>query len=87
MPKPRKSLFSPPYIEIIEGLIDRRKELRMTQWDLAQAYGEDQSFVSRIERFQRRLDVYEYTMFCRILRIEPGKILEPIWLRLPDDKE
>ena len=81
MPKPRKSLFADPYIEIIERLIERRKALGMTQWDLATAYGEDQSFISRIERFQRRLDVYEYTVFCRILKIDPGEILRPIWER------
>lgn len=82
MPKPRKSLFDEPYREIIRRLIERRKEIGMTQWDLANAYGEDQSFISRIERMQRRLDVYEYTVFCRILRIDPGEILRPIWKAL-----
>ena len=87
MPKPRKSIFADTYIEIVERLIERRKDLGMTQWDLAKAYGEDQSFISRIERFQRRLDVYEYTVFCRILQIEPGEILRPIWSRVPDDQD
>jgi transcriptional regulator with XRE-family HTH domain len=84
MPKPRKSLFAEPYCEIIQRLIERRKELGMTQWDLAKAYGEDQSFISRIERFQRRLDVYEYAVFCRILKIDPGEILRPLWEQLPE---
>lgn len=84
MPKPRKSLFADPYCQIIRRLIARRKELGMTQWDMAKAYGEDQSFISRIERFQRRLDVYEYTVFCRILRIDPGEYLRPIWEQLPE---
>ncbi len=79
MPKPRKSLFAASYQEIVRKLIERRKELGMTQWDLATAYGEDQSFISRIERMQRRLDVYEYTIFCRILRVEPGEFLLPLW--------
>lgn len=79
MPKPRKSLFSEPYVEIVRALIGRRQELGMTQWDLARAYGEDQSFISRIERMQRRLDVYEFVVFCRILRIEPAVILSPIY--------
>lgn len=83
MPKPRKSLFAEPYEEIIRRLIERRKELGMTQWDLAAAYGEDQSFISRIERLQRRLDVYEYTVFCRILKLDPGEILRPIWAQVP----
>lgn len=83
MPKPRKSLFADPYIEIIQRLIARRKELGMTQWDLAEAYGEDQSFISRIERMQRRLDVLEFTVFCRILQVDPGDFLRPVWQAVP----
>ncbi len=83
MPKPRKSLFADPYIEIVQRLIARRKELGMTQWDLAKAYGEDQSFISRIERMQRRLDVYEFTVFCRILQVDPGDFLRPVWQAVP----
>ncbi|MCG5244110.1 multiprotein-bridging factor 1 family protein [Azospirillum doebereinerae] len=79
MPKPRKSLFADPYIEIVHRLIERRKALGVTQWDLAKAYGEDQSFISRIERCQRRLDVYEFTVMCRILGVEPGEFLRPVW--------
>lgn len=79
MPKPRKSLFAKPYVEIIGRLIERRKALGLTQWDLATAYGEDQSFISRIERCQRRLDVYEFTVMCRILDVDPGVFLRPVW--------
>lgn len=86
MPKPRKSLFEQPYQDIVQRLIERRKELGMTQWDLAAAYGEDQSFISRIERMQRRLDVYEFAVFCRILNIDPGEVLRPIWRGLGPEK-
>lgn len=85
MPKPRKSLFAEPYTEIIQRLIERRRELGLTQWDLAKAYGEDQSFISRIERMQRRLDVYEYVVFCRILQIDPAEILRPVYDRVEID--
>jgi hypothetical protein len=71
MPKPRKSLFDEPYGQIIRRLVERRQQLGMTQTELAQAYGEDQSFISRIERLQRRLDVYEYVVFCGILQMDP----------------
>lgn len=87
MPKPRKSLFEKPYEDIIRRLIERRKELGMTQWDLANAYGEDQSFISRIERLQRRLDVYEFTRFCRILQVDPGEFLRPTWIAIPTPEE
>ncbi len=86
MPKPRKTLFDEPYQEIILRLVARRKEIGMTQCDLAEAYGEDQSFISRIERMQRRLDVYEYMVFCRILDIDPSEILRPLWEAVPKAK-
>ena len=81
MPKARKSAFEPTYVEIIDLLIARRRELGMTQAELAAAYGEDQSFISRIERRQRRLDVYEYLRFCHALKIRPSDILDPIFAR------
>ena len=78
MPKPRKSAFEAPYVEIIDRLIARRRELGMTQTDLANAYGEDQSFISRVERRQRRIDVWEFVQLCRALRIEPGSLLHDL---------
>lgn len=78
MGKPRKSAFEAPYIEIIDRLIARRKELGMSQTDLATAYGEDQPFISRIERRQRRVDVWEFVRFCRALNVEPGILLKDL---------
>lgn len=78
MPKPRKSAFAPSYLAIIELLIERRREIGMTQEALAAAYGEDQSFISRVERRQRRIDVYEFVRFCRALGIKPSSILDPL---------
>lgn len=78
MPKPRKSAFDAPYIEIIDRLIARRHELDMTQTDLAIAFGEDQSFISRVERRQRRIDVYEFVRLCGALKLDPGTVLENI---------
>lgn len=73
--KPRKTLFDPGYLAIIDSLIDRRRLIRMSQEEFAEQYGEDQSFVSRVERKQRRLDAYEFARWCRILDIDPGEIL------------
>ena len=53
-------------------VVERRRAIGMTQDALAKAYREDRSFISRIERLQRRLDVYEYAAFCQILKLDPG---------------
>lgn len=76
MPKPRKSAFEDGYIAIIDRLIARRRELGWTQAALGEAYGEDQSFISRVERRQRRIDVWEFVQFCRALQIDPAKVLK-----------
>ena len=83
MPKPRKSSFEDPYIAIVDRLIERRHELKMTQADLGAVYGEDQSFISRVERRQRRIDVYEFILLCRALRLDSAKMLKEIELQFP----
>jgi transcriptional regulator with XRE-family HTH domain len=75
MPKPRKTIFNDGYREIIAGLVARRQFLRITQAELATAFGEDQSFISRVERGQRRLDVFEYAVLCELLGVEPDAYL------------
>lgn len=78
MPRARKSPFEQPYIEIVERLIARRREIGMSQADLGAAFGEDQPFISRIERRQRKIDVWEFVRLCRILQVEPGELLRDL---------
>lgn len=81
MPKPRKSAFEPEYQAIIERLAARREELGITQAELGKQYGEDQSFISRVERRQRRIDVWEFVRFCAILKLEPDTVLGPLYAK------
>lgn len=78
MQNSRKTPFEQPYIAIIDALVRRRKQIGISQIELAAALGCDQSFVSRIERRQRRLDVWEYVQFCRALEINPGQLLDDL---------
>ncbi len=78
MPQPRKSAFAAPYIELIARLAGRRRDLGMTQGQLGAAFGEDQSFISRVERCQRRIDVYEFVRLCRIMGVSPSEMLDGI---------
>lgn len=83
MPKVRKSLFAPEYVSIVDGLVERRKALGLSQWDMAVRLGEEQSWISKVERKQRRLDAFEYVRFCRVLDLDPGEIMRPIWAAMP----
>jgi len=63
------------YRIIIDGLIQRRKELGLTQWDVARRVGIDQSQLSKLERGERRLDIIDYARFCAVLDMNPADLL------------
>ncbi len=55
-----------------------RREAGLTQVDLARRIGEEQTFVSKFERGERRLDILELRHICRAL----GMPLDEFALRL-----
>lgn len=56
-------------------LIEARKSKRLTQVALAERLKRPQSFVSKYERGERRLDVIEFLEVTRLLGIDPYKFL------------
>ena len=50
----------------------------MTQLSLAEKLSKPQSFVSKYERQERRLDVAEFIAIARALRMKPGILLARI---------
>jgi len=66
------SSHDPLYIEFVANLRRLRKNQGMSQSDLAIRIGRDQTFVSKVESCERRLDVIEASKWC----IELGVRLE-----------
>lgn len=64
-----KSIHSKRYERFLELLKEVRAERGFTQMELAEAVGETQSFVSKCERGERRLDVVELATFCKVLGV------------------
>ncbi len=64
-----KSTFSRNYRLFLRLLVEARKGVGTTQEQLAKRLGETQSFVSKCERGERRLDIVEVKEFCRALGI------------------
>jgi transcriptional regulator with XRE-family HTH domain len=56
--------------------IEARKSAGLTQVGLADRLGRPQSFVSKYERGERRLDVIELCEVCRALGVDPVKFLQ-----------
>jgi len=78
-----KSIFTSEYGFVLERLVSARKAAGLTQSQLAQKLGKPQSFVSKIERHERRLDVVEFVVMCKALDIAPQTILADLEARLP----
>jgi transcriptional regulator with XRE-family HTH domain len=64
-----KSLFSGGYKVFLSHLRATRKEAGFTQTELAKRLRETQSFVSKCERGERRLDLIEARAFCRAMDV------------------
>ena len=70
-----KSIHSKEYHQALEALVAARKERHIFQADLADKLGRPQSFVSKFEARERRLDVVEFVAVCRALGENPVTLL------------
>lgn len=69
-----RSVYSPAYVRLREGLIEARLERAMTQTQLAAALGRPQSFVSKYESGERRLDFIEVLEIVGILGLDVSEL-------------
>ncbi|MBM0742567.1 helix-turn-helix transcriptional regulator [Phormidium sp. CLA17] len=61
-----------------KALIDARQAQGLTQTEVAQHLGKPQSYVSKYESGERRLDVVEFLEVCDALSIAPQLIIQEI---------
>jgi transcriptional regulator with XRE-family HTH domain len=71
-----KSIFSPEQEKLQKLLRQIRKEAGLTQAELAKALGVPQSFVSKFESGERRLDLVELHHICKAVRISLTILVE-----------
>ncbi len=63
-----KSIYSDDYKDILARLKSARIESKLTQKDVALKFKKPQSFISKIESGERRLDVGEIKKFAKIYK-------------------
>jgi transcriptional regulator with XRE-family HTH domain len=78
-----RSVFSPAYRRLRNWLVDARHAQRLTQVQLADRLGRPQSFVSKYERGERRLDFVEVLEIAEALRVDACDLVGE--LRRPPD--
>jgi transcriptional regulator with XRE-family HTH domain len=62
-----KSIYSAEYGLALRLLKEARRKAGLTQEDIANVLGQTQSFVSKCERGERRLDLVETRAFCKAI--------------------
>ena len=63
---------------LIRALVDARHAAGLTQAQVAEALGCPQSFVSKYEQGERRLDVIEFVRVCQTIGADPLPIVATI---------
>ena len=69
------SIHTEEYDRFRALLIDARKKAGLSQADLAKKLTKPQSFVSKFERGERRLDVIEFRSVAQALGLDPIQLL------------
>jgi Predicted transcriptional regulator len=72
------NLYTSAYAVFIETLRAERKLAGLTQAELAERLHQPQSFVSKSERRERRIDVIEFIQIAEALGWEPEQLLERV---------
>jgi transcriptional regulator with XRE-family HTH domain len=80
-----RSVFPDAYGVLIRTLIDARQSAGLRQVDLAERLGKQQSFVSKFERGERRLDAVEFLIVARALGADGLSLLRTVAANLPKD--
>jgi transcriptional regulator with XRE-family HTH domain len=70
-----KSVHSDQYAAFLAVIIAARNELGLSQRELAQLLQKPQSYVSKYERGERRLDIVEFLELSKILKLDPCAVL------------
>lgn len=64
--------------KIINWLVSQRIFAGKTQKQLSDDLGKTQSFVSKYETFQKKLDLSEFIEICRILKCDPSDVIRNV---------
>ena len=78
-----KTVFTGAHQHLVEVLVKTRKAAKLNQTEVAERVGKDQTFISLIERSQRRVDVLEFVALAKAMGQDPVELFEKVVARLP----
>ena len=73
-----KTISSKKYSKLVAWLKESRVEQGISMRALAEGLGVPHTFIQKIESLERRLDVYEYVLYCQALEIDAAEGLKTL---------
>ncbi len=73
-----RSRFTTEFKVFCRVMAEEREEAGLTQAELSRRLGKPQSFVSKYERGERRLDVAEFIVIARAMDRDPAKMVRKV---------
>jgi len=73
-----KTIFTVAHDRFVQILRETREKAGLTQIEAAKRLGCRQTFISKIECGERRVDVVEFLEICRAYRVDSCKLLKKI---------
>jgi len=77
-----KTIHTEAYQHLLVLLVEARKAAGLTQQELSERLGRPQSYVSKFERGERRLDVVEFLGIARSLGIDSHDVMDSVAAKL-----
>lgn len=78
------TIHTPAYRAIVAALRDARLAAGLHQAELAARVGKEQSFISNIERSERRIDLLEFYAIAQAMGRDPAELFTHVTMGLPD---
>lgn len=80
-----RSAFTDAHRVLVKALAEARISADLYQEDVAKRLGKNQSFISNIERGERRVDVIEFFAIARAIGADPVTLFAEIEQLLPKE--
>ncbi len=81
-----KSVFTDEYRMLLDWLVEKRNQSGLTQQALSKLLHKPQSYVSKYENAERRLDVIEFLKISVLIDADPFEIMPTLIRKLAKNK-
>lgn len=78
-----KTIASPGHHALVQALVDARKAAGMTQVQLSDVLGCQQSLIARMESGQRRIDLVDVVRWARAVGEDPRTFVDVVDRHIP----